>query len=308
MNLTTATLRLLRPRYSPLLHVRYKSRTPNALPRNEEITYPKVSIRQRDGTLVPHFLRTLLRDLDRVTHRIELVEHSDEEGAIVRIVDIKEEIVREKHARGQKLVNKKKNEKKEVQFTWGAEDGDMEHKLRRVMPHLEVGAQLVIVFSVKKRTRPPRLEEQQAKVAEVIERVADFATPWREVGWQRNMAIIYLRGIPQKKKPKQQNASEPAPDATSTQTVEAQAEIQDESASDGEPPVELEVEVAPPEPRTEFTRPEPGKLKPIPADRQRKAKGYIDLSYLYKEDPVPPKTKRSLIGGGAKKRPLPRFR
>ncbi|KAJ7067890.1 hypothetical protein C8F01DRAFT_958229, partial [Mycena amicta] len=161
-------------------------------PRNEQIKFDQVSIKE-DGVLVQVSMRSLLRKVDLAKERIELI--ASEPQPIVAIVNMREEMQQLKRTKEKQREAMKKDQKKEVQFTWGSEDTDMEHKLSRLRSHLETGARLDVVFSTKKRTAPPPVKAQQDKVADTITRLSDVSTVWKPVEWRRNMAVIYLRGI-----------------------------------------------------------------------------------------------------------------
>ncbi|KAJ7229146.1 hypothetical protein GGX14DRAFT_345403 [Mycena pura] len=182
----------------PHLIVRHKtsktSKTPAGNPRDEHIKHAEVSLVE-DNVLVKLSLKRLLNSIDRRDQWVELV--SDTPEPIVRIINKKQELLRQKKLKERQREAARLNVVKEVQLTWGSEQSDMDHKLARVRAYLEMGARVNIVFSAKPKTVPPRVKSQQEKVQSTIELMADISTTWQPVEWRKNTAVIFLRGVAQ---------------------------------------------------------------------------------------------------------------
>ncbi|KAF7331793.1 hypothetical protein MKEN_00059300 [Mycena kentingensis (nom. inval.)] len=179
----------------PLVHVRYKAqRVRNSRVRafNRDIPFDSVHLKH-EGDLVETTMQELLKQTDLKTDRIELVV--SEPFPIVEIINMREQATKERAQKEKLRGIARREQRKEVQFTWGSAQSDIDHRLTRVGPHLDIGGGIDIVFSTKTRTVPPHISVQKEKVNALIERVTPIATLWRPTDWRKNLAVIYLRGI-----------------------------------------------------------------------------------------------------------------
>jgi len=80
----------------------------------------------------PTALGDILSTINPKTHFVELV--SEDPGPIVKVVNKKEAFDRYKeHKAKLKAVAKQQLDQKEIQLTWGVAQGDLAHKLKKVI-------------------------------------------------------------------------------------------------------------------------------------------------------------------------------
>ncbi|KAF7330843.1 hypothetical protein MVEN_02423600 [Mycena venus] len=265
---------LLRPGRHPAhfpcldrVHVRFLKQKARATRlRDEHIPYAEVSLVEDDNTLVKTSLKRLLKSVNRKEEWVELVAETPE--PVVKIINKKEAIATQKKAKERQREVARKNIVKEVQLTWGSEQGDLEHKITRIRSYLEMGAKVDIVFSTKSnKGSPPPVKAQQAKVQSTIDDLADISKEWKPVEWRKNMAAIFLRGIV---------------DEGRKLTSEQMKLAEEEGIGEAEP-VELDESEGEPEtaPAHSTPPPPPPRLSPQPAQPEKPK----DLGFT---PPLPP--------------------
>ncbi|KAG5639146.1 hypothetical protein H0H81_006405 [Sphagnurus paluster] len=196
----TAALSVLRPRahHTPCLHLlqtrgarQDASRKP---PRDEEIEHRMVQLVDPEtGRLMdPMPLSTLLASLDRRKQFVELV--SLKPAPLVKIFSKAEVTQREHEAESKARAAARRVAQKEIQMTWSAAPGDLEHKLGKVRQELEVGARVDLVFTRKKNQAPLKMDEMKERAQEVVDSLADISKEWKEREVHQNMTAIFLQG------------------------------------------------------------------------------------------------------------------
>jgi len=171
------------------------------LPRDEEIRLRHVHLSTggKLGDLVS--LKDLLervksKVLDEETGKMvnpgKSLELVSTDPPIVRIIDHKAEYRREKEKKKEKLATRAKSQPKEHQMTWGVASGDLDHKIKKIRKDLEKGHPIHFVLAPKKDTPLPPREERDAKVQDIIGRIADIACESKPQDFQRGTLIMYL--------------------------------------------------------------------------------------------------------------------
>ncbi|KAF5390392.1 hypothetical protein D9757_005229 [Collybiopsis confluens] len=180
-----------------LLHVSATNHSKYQKPRNKSIPYTQVHLvdRANDGKLVKMALNDLLAQIDDENSYVEL--QVTDPVPIVRIVDREEAAERRKLAKERQKESKKKNVKKEFQFTWGMAVADLEHKLARASEELKKGHRVDLVFGPKKRTAAPSVGEMKEKMQLMADKVADVGVEWKSRELQRGIGAIFMqsRGV-----------------------------------------------------------------------------------------------------------------
>ncbi|KAJ7047858.1 hypothetical protein C8F04DRAFT_920936, partial [Mycena alexandri] len=174
-------------------HARFKSKKRHETRinlRNDKIPYSEVSMVE-DKVLVKVSLARLLDSIELKEEWVELV--TEDPIPIVRVVNKRDALAREKLKKIKQREVARKNIVKEVQLTWWSEQSDMEHKIARVRMYLEMGARVDIVFSSKPNTPPPPMKVRKERVQNTIELMEGIATEWKPVEWRKSMAAIYLQ-------------------------------------------------------------------------------------------------------------------
>jgi len=140
-------------------------------------------------------LKTLLNSINRKTHHIELV--ADAPDPIVRIVDTKQARERYKEAKKRAHAVARAQVRKEVQVTWGVAEGDLAHKLGKVRQELVGGKKVDLIFASKKGQAVPTKQMMDARVAGVLETLADVGKEYRSREERKNMTALYLKPLSQ---------------------------------------------------------------------------------------------------------------
>jgi translation initiation factor IF-3 len=144
--------------------------------------------------------------------------------ALVKLVDRREAVAREKTQRIKAQASRRASEEKEIQFAWSIGVGDVQHKLRKARQELERRVRVQLVFARKATGGAERDSgtpaKQNALVEQVVEELADVGREWRMRDERRNMVVVYLqehqRPIPHKsllakQAIKQASSSNPTP-------------------------------------------------------------------------------------------------
>ena len=126
--------------------------------------------------------------------------------ALVKLVDRREAVAREKTQRIKAQASRRASEEKEIQFAWSIGVGDVQHKLRKARQELERRVRVQLVFARKATGGAERDSgtpaKQNALVEQVVEELADVGREWRMRDERRNMVVVYLqdhqRPIPHK--------------------------------------------------------------------------------------------------------------
>ncbi|KAF9076697.1 hypothetical protein BDP27DRAFT_813279 [Rhodocollybia butyracea] len=173
-------------------HSKYKK---DSKIRNDKIPYSEVHVvdRDNDGQLVKTTMTELLQNLNPEKSYIELV--STDPFAVVKVVNRKEEIARQRQAKVQQKLNAKKNMKKEFQFTWGMALGDLEYRLGRVKSELKKGTRVDLVFAPKGSQKPPPVHEMRERMQLMADKLADVGIEWKDRELQRGMGALFMQSL-----------------------------------------------------------------------------------------------------------------
>ncbi|KAI0260485.1 hypothetical protein BC834DRAFT_900063 [Gloeopeniophorella convolvens] len=126
--------------------------------------------------------------------------------ALVRLINKKDSVAREKEQRLKKAASRRASEEKEVQFAWNIGPGDLEHKIRKAHQDLERGVRVQLIFARKASGGMARdastKQEQDALVTRVVEALSDVGKEWRVREYRKSMTTVYMqdpkRPIPHK--------------------------------------------------------------------------------------------------------------
>jgi len=126
--------------------------------------------------------------------------------ALVKLIDRREAAAREKTQRLKAQSSRRASEEKEIQFAWGIEAADVQHKLRKARQELSRGARVQLIFARKAsggvQRDPPTKAKLNALVDQVVEGLVDVGREWRIRDERKKMVAVYLqdlqRPIPQK--------------------------------------------------------------------------------------------------------------
>lgn len=143
----------------------------------------------------PTPLKEILDSIDRNTEFVELV--SGGPAPVVKILNKHEVYLYKKEQKSREKEGRKANAQKEVQFTWGAAESDLAHKLERVRVELAKGSKVDIVFTARKGQKSPPRWEMQRRLTEIAEMFSDISKEWRGKEYSRIIAAVYLQGIRQ---------------------------------------------------------------------------------------------------------------
>jgi len=183
--------------------VRYAARAPmpgSNHPRDHDIPHRIVHLVNEDGRLEPPIpLAHHLASIDSKTHFIELV--SEHPQPIVKIRSKKEEVQKAKEWQQRQKEVAANNVQKEIQMTWGVEQGDLAHKLNKVRKELQKGSRVELVFAPKVNQRVPSPAVMEARLNETAEKIAEFAKEWLPRKVERGVAILYLKKLDMSSKP-----------------------------------------------------------------------------------------------------------
>lgn len=184
--------------------VRYASRAimPGATHlRNEAIPFRSACLVGEDGSLGPLTpLSQLLASLNPAEQFLELVGNNPEQP-IVKLKNKKEHFQKQKEWNKRQKVVASSNVQKEIQMSWGVEVGDLTHKLKKVRKELEKGNRVELVFSPKVPQRPPTAAHMTARLQEATVHLVEFAREWSPRKVEGAVAILYLKGLEDAKKP-----------------------------------------------------------------------------------------------------------
>lgn len=141
--------------------------------------------------------------------------------ALVKLIDRREAVAREKTQRVKAQASRKATEEKEIQFAWSIGAADVQHKLRKARQELERGVRVQLVFARKAAGGADRdsgtRATQNALVAKMVEELVDVGREWRMRDERRNVVVVYLqdhqRPIPHKsvQAAKRATSSNPVP-------------------------------------------------------------------------------------------------
>ncbi|TFY82921.1 hypothetical protein EWM64_g1088 [Hericium alpestre] len=131
------------------------------------------------------------------THFIQLVAVPSEKIGkypLVKIINTKEATQKARESRERHRQSVKKQEEKEIQFTWGVAPRDLEHKLRRAKEYIGKGYRVLLVFAPKPNQRPALSPpEMDTLVNEAVESLADVAREWMPREIKKNIWALRLQ-------------------------------------------------------------------------------------------------------------------
>lgn len=129
----------------------------------------------------------------KTRYEVELVKNDP--FPIVAIINSKAEFEKKKRTQEKTKASSVHNVTKEIQLTWSSSAADVENRLEKMKDDLQKGYKVDLAISPKKHVPPPRREEMQERIQELVSQLAGFAREWREAEYTRTTAVAYLRGI-----------------------------------------------------------------------------------------------------------------
>jgi len=86
-------------------------------------------------------------------------------------------------------------------MTWGVASGDLAHKLNKTRKELEKGNRVQLVFAPKANQPVPNQALMEARINEILGKIAEFAREWMPRKFQSGVAIFYLKKLDSSSKP-----------------------------------------------------------------------------------------------------------
>lgn len=182
-----------------------KDETPKKIPRNKDIPYDVVRIVDPE-TKKPSDPIPLSRVLDMLKERVDGKEvevryaevvrpPSDELGGypLVRLFDRAAMYELSKQRKVKALESRRRNDQKEIQLTWTAALGDVQHKLRKVRQEIERGRRVSFVVTEKDGHAPVQPVKRGAMLDEWLASVEDIAREWAPRSEAKHMTIVFLQ-------------------------------------------------------------------------------------------------------------------
>jgi len=142
----------------------------------------------------PTRLSDVLESVDLKAFRVELV--TEEPEPIVKIVDRRDSYQKWKEQKKAFRKSAKAGEQKEIQITWGVDDGDLKHKITKARAELEKGYRVDIVISPRKGQKLPKPDEMAARVSEIASMLLDIAKEWKARDIQKTTAVMSFQKTP----------------------------------------------------------------------------------------------------------------
>ncbi|KZV61793.1 hypothetical protein PENSPDRAFT_274223 [Peniophora sp. CONT] len=179
--------------------------TPKKTPRNKDIPFKVVRIVDPE-TKKPSDPMPLSRVLDMLKETVDGREvevryaevvrpPSDDLGgyALVRLFDRAAMYELGKQRKVKALESRRKNDQKEIQLTWTAASGDVQHKLRKVRQEIERGRRVSFVVTEKDGHTPVQPAKRRAIMDEWLASLEDVAREWAPRSEAKHMIIVFLQ-------------------------------------------------------------------------------------------------------------------
>lgn len=178
------------------------------LPRDQEITHPKIHIRNDEGESLgePRYTRDVLAEINLKTHSLMLLVYPDlspeflkanpkaPQWPICKIVNKKAERDREKELKA----NKKGLQNKELELNWATAPNDQNHKVNQLKKFLAKGWRVQVLFlnkqGKKKNASKKEAEELVAKVKAALEEVKGAFEVKASEGELQGTMRMFLQG------------------------------------------------------------------------------------------------------------------
>ncbi|KAG2130992.1 uncharacterized protein EDB93DRAFT_947067 [Suillus bovinus] len=142
----------------------------------------------------PTRLSDVLKSVDLKIFRVELV--TEEPEPIVKIVDRRDSYQKWKEQKKAFRKSMKAGEQKEIQITWGVDDGDLKHKITKARAELEKGYRVDIVITPRKGQKLPKPDEMAARVSEIASMLLDIAKEWKARDIQKTTTTMSFQKMP----------------------------------------------------------------------------------------------------------------
>lgn len=142
----------------------------------------------------PVRLSDVLESVDLKAFRVELV--TEEPEPIVKIVDRRDSYQKWKEQKKAIRKGLKAGEQKEIQITWGVDNGDLKHKITKARTELEKGYRVDIVIAPRKGQRLPRPDAMAARASEIASMLLDIAKEWRARDVQNTTTVMSFQKLP----------------------------------------------------------------------------------------------------------------
>lgn len=114
--------------------------------------------------------------------------------AIVRLVNKREAVAKEKEFRKREREVKKQNDSMEIQVGWNMASQDVEHKMKKVREGIERGMRVELVLATRQgKEASVSPEEMGRKTREMVSMVEDVAREWRPRNMNRRVTVVYLQ-------------------------------------------------------------------------------------------------------------------
>ena len=159
--------------------------------KNEAIPYEYVHmVDSETGQLQPPArLRDILAEMNRKEEVLHLVSVQPE--PIVKMFKLRDlyEAKRAAHAkaRAARVV------KKEVQMTWGVNEADFKHKVKKVRAEILKGVKVDVVFAPKSGQATPPQEEMMKRIQELLEELGDDAEEYAPRTLEKRIAVLHVQ-------------------------------------------------------------------------------------------------------------------
>lgn len=198
--------------------VRNMSVTGRSHPKNNQIPYDVVQVKDADGTLHhAHKLSKILESMDLDTHVLRLITH---DPPIVRIFTHAEDMARKLEFKAQKKAvgGKRHIINKEAHMTWHTAGADFDFKVAKIHEELSKGdVRMTLFFNPKPRVRNPPYPAMMAKADEAMKKLTDVGIEWRERDFNNGILKVHMQSTVKKTKlqlPTQHEVEEIAHDIT----------------------------------------------------------------------------------------------
>ncbi|KAH9482998.1 hypothetical protein JR316_0005098 [Psilocybe cubensis] len=172
-----------------------------AHPKNNQIPYDVVQLKDADGTLHhAQKLSKILESMDLNTHVLRLIAH---DPPIVRKFTYAEDLARKLESKAQKKAvgSKRQLVIKEAHMSWHTAGADFDMKVGKIRDELLKGdVRMTIVFNPKPRVRNPPYPAMIAKADEAVNKVIDVGIEWRERDFNNGILKVYLQSTVKKAK------------------------------------------------------------------------------------------------------------
>jgi translation initiation factor IF-3 len=170
--------------------------------KNDAIPYKHVRlVNSKTNRLEPETrLKDLLASVDLDTHFLQLVSPEPPDGGmpLVKIINKHEAAQKEREQKAKKKEQKKAasgRETKEIQLTWGAQPGDLRHKLDKAITELEKKNRVKVTFIPKKGAPVPSRDQMGTKMEHIWQAVKDVAIEYQPRMTGDLTGLMYLQGL-----------------------------------------------------------------------------------------------------------------